>query len=80
MEILRTIVNVVYIIVCAVLSYIVLRQQGKGYGLSGALTGASSETFWGKNKGRSEEGMLNRITRYLAAAFIILSVVLNLKW
>jgi len=62
-----------------VLTVIVLKQEGKSSGLSGALTGAS-ETYWSKNKGRSTEGMLARLTRILAALFIILSVILNLDW
>ena len=51
-------------------------QQGKNAGL-GALAGGS-ETYWGKNKGRSMEGMLDKLTKILIAAFIILAAVLNL--
>ena len=79
MDILKTIVQIVYIAICIVLTVIVLKQEGKSSGLSGALTGAS-ETYWSKNKGRSTEGMLARLTRILAALFIILSVILNLDW
>ena len=79
MDVLRAIVQVIYIGICIVLTVIVLRQEGKSSGLSGALTGAS-ETYWSKNKGRSTEGMLARLTRILAALFIILSVILNLDW
>jgi len=78
-DVLRAIVQVIYIGICIVLTVIVLRQEGKSSGLSGALTGAS-ETYWSKNKGRSTEGMLARLTRILAALFIILSVILNLDW
>lgn len=78
MEYLKIAIEIVYILVCIVLTFIVLRQEGKTGGLGGALTG-SSETYWSKNKGRSVEGTLERLTKYLAAAFIILSVVLNLK-
>jgi preprotein translocase subunit SecG len=76
---LKLIVQIVYILVSIVLTFIVLRQEGKGYGLSGALTGAS-DTYWSKNKGRSKEGMLENATKALAASFIVLSVVLNLNW
>ncbi len=80
MEVLRAIVQIVYIGICVVLTVIVLRQEGKSSGLSGALTGASSESYWSKNKGRSAEGMLEKVTKILAAFFIVLSVVLNLNW
>ncbi len=78
MGILKLAVQIVYILVCIALVVIVLRQEGKVGGLSGALTG-SSETYWAKNKGRSVEGTLEKVTKYLAAAFILLSVLLNLK-
>jgi preprotein translocase subunit SecG len=79
MDVLKVIVKIVYILVCIALSFIVLRQEGKQAGLSGALTGVT-ETYWSKNKGRSAEGNLQRATKYLAAAFMILSVLLNLNW
>lgn len=77
MDILELIVKIVYIAVCVVLTVVVLKQEGKSAGLSGALTGAS-DSYWSKNKGRSKEGMLGKLTKALAASFIVLSVVLNL--
>lgn len=79
MEVLRAIVQIVYIGICAVLVFIVLKQEGKSSGLSGALTGAS-ESYWSKNKGRSAEGLIVRSTKVLATLFVLLSVVLNLNW
>ena len=70
---------IVYIIVCVALTIIVLMQEGKQSGLSGALGGGISETYWGKNKGRSMEGGLSLATKILGALFIILSLLLNLK-
>ena len=68
---------IVYIIVCVALSILVLMQEGKQAGLTGAISGAA-ETYWGKNKGRSMEGGLVLATRILAVLFILLSLVLNL--
>ncbi|NLK75814.1 MAG: preprotein translocase subunit SecG [Clostridiales bacterium] len=79
MDVLKMMVQIIYILICIGLTVIVLMQEGKSAGLSGALTGAS-ETYWGKNKGRSVEGALSRATKILAALFIVLSVVLNLNW
>ncbi len=78
MATLKVILQIIYVLVCIALVIIVLRQEGKTAGLSGALTG-SGETYWSKNKGRSMEGNLERITKYLAAGFMILSVILNLN-
>lgn len=79
MEVLRAIVQIIYIGICVALVVIVLKQEGKSSGLSGALTGAS-ESYWSKNKGRSSEGLIIRSTKVLATLFIVLSVVLNLNW
>ncbi|MBQ8970698.1 MAG: preprotein translocase subunit SecG [Lachnospiraceae bacterium] len=74
---LRVILTILFILVCIVLSAIVLMQEGKSAGL-GAISGMA-ETYWGKNKGRSMEGMLIKYTKYLAIAFMVLAVILNLK-
>ena len=74
---LRTVLTIIFIVVCLALSIIVLMQEGKSAGL-GAISGAA-ESYWGKNKGRSMEGKLVMITRVLAIAFIVLAVVLNIS-
>lgn len=74
---LRVILTVLFILDCIALVIVVLMQEGKAAGL-GAISGAA-ETYWGKNKGRSMEGMLVKITKILAVAFILFAVVLNLN-
>lgn len=73
---LRIILTIIFILVSVALAAIVLLQEGKSAGL-GAISGAA-ESYWGKNKGRSMEGKLVKFTRYMAIAFILLAVVLNL--
>ena len=77
-QIIHTILLIIYIIVCVALTVIVLMQEGKTSGL-GALSGAA-DTYWTKNKGRSAEGVLVKITRVLAVLFVALSVVLCTTW
>ncbi|MGN0330464.1 MAG: preprotein translocase subunit SecG [Kineothrix sp.] len=77
MQVLRIALLIVFIIICIALVILVLMQEGRSAGL-GAISGAA-ETYWGKNKGRSMEGALVKITRYLAAGFILLAVILNLN-
>lgn len=79
MAVIRTILTIVYILICVALVVIVLMQEGKQAGLSGSISGAA-ETYWGKNKGRSIEGALEKSTRFLAIGFIVLSVLLNMGW
>lgn len=74
---LRIVLTVLFIIVCVVLTALVLLQEGKSAGL-GAISGAA-ESYWGKNKGRSMEGMLVKLTKVCAALFVVLTVLLNLN-
>ena len=76
--ILRIILTIIFIIDCIALTVIVLMQEGKSAGL-GAIAGAA-DTYWGKNKGRSMEGALVKSTKFLAIAFIVISIVLNLNF
>lgn len=69
--------KIVYLLDCILLVGIVLLQQGKVTGLSGAIAGAG-ETYWGKNKARSMEGGLHKATVVIATLFVVLSIVLNL--
>lgn len=77
MQALRTVLLIVFIIICIALVILVLMQEGKSAGL-GAISGAA-ETYWGKNKGRSMEGALVKGTKLLAVGFIALAIVLNLN-
>lgn len=74
---LRIIIQIIFIILCIALTVLVLMQEGKSAGL-GAISGVA-ETYWGKNKGRSMEGKLVKITRFLAVGFMLLTVILNLN-
>ncbi len=78
MELLQTILTILYVIDCIALIVIVLMQEGKNGGLQ-ALAGGG-DTYWSKNKGRSAEGALIRATRILAALFILLTIALIGKW
>ena len=47
-------------------------QEGKSAGLTGSISGMA-DTYWGKNKGRSMEGALEKITKVLAVLLIVFS-------
>lgn len=63
------------IIVSIFLIASILLQSGKSAGLSGEIAGGAS-TIWGKNKGRSYEGLLEKLTSASAVLFIVLSLIL----
>ena len=74
---LRILLTILFILVCVALAILVLLQEGKSAGL-GAISGAA-ESYWGKNKSRSMEGKMLKITTGLAIGFIVLAVVLNIN-
>ena len=74
---LRIVLTIIFILVCLALVVLVLLQEGKSAGL-GTISGAA-ETYWGKNKGRSMEGLLVKLTKILAVTFMVLAAVLNLN-
>ena len=76
LEVLKMILTVIFILIAIALTVIILMQEGKSAGL-GAIAGAA-DTYWGKNKGRSMEGILVKMTTIMVALFIILAIVLNL--
>ena len=78
MSTLKMIATIAYIVICIALVIVVLMQEGKAAGL-GAISGAA-ETYWGKNKGRSMEGAMVKITTVLAVLFFVLAAVLNTRF
>ena len=74
----RVLLMGLFILVCIAITIIVLMQESKQTGLSGAISGAA-DTYWGKNKGRSMEGNLEKWTKILMVVFFFLAVILNLS-
>ena len=71
----HTIITVVHAVLALVLIAVVLLQSGKSAGLSGSV-GGGAETFFGKNKAKTLDGMLEKLTAVLAFLFIVTSLVL----
>ena len=69
-------VSIVFVIVGIVLSAIILMQEGRTQGL-GSI-GGMADSYFGKIKGRTMEGALQKITKIGAIVFFVLAIVLNL--
>jgi preprotein translocase subunit SecG len=78
MTALKYLFMVLFIIVSIVLTIIIMMQEGEDAGL-GSLSGQSLDTYWSKNKGRSREGVVIRVTAILVAVFFVLAVLLNMS-
>ena len=72
---LELILTIVHVIFAVLLIAIVLFQSGSQEGLSGSISGGA-ETFFGKNKARSMDGILAKCTAIVAVLFIVTSIVL----
>ena len=75
---LKIILTIVFVLICIALTVIVLLQEGKSQGL-GAI-GGMADSYWGKNKGRSMEGTLEKFTKFAAIAVLLLALVLSIIW
>ena len=77
MAVHEIILGVVLILLSLAIIALVLLQEGKSAGLSGAIAGGA-ETFFGKNKSRTIESKLVFITKIVAIAFFVLALVATL--
>ena len=73
---IRGILTFLFVAICLFLSVVILLQEGKSAGLSGSISGMA-DSYWGKNKGRSMEGNLEKFTTFAAIAFMVLAIILN---
>ena len=80
MQILKIILIVVDIILALGVIILTMLQHKEDQGMSGTITGASANNFLDKNKGRTREGKLKRMTIIFAVAFAIVTVVLNIVY
>lgn len=77
MAVWQIILTIILIVICAALTVIILFQEGKSAGL-GSLSGQTTDTYYTKNKGRTKEGRMVKITTLMVVIFFVLSAVLNI--
>ena len=76
MTALQYVLAIVIILVSIAIIAIVMLQESKQQGL-GAIGGAA-DSFFGKNKGKTIDAKLVKLTKLLGAAFFILALVASL--
>ncbi len=69
--------TILLLVVDLFLIAVILLQEGKTAGLNGAISGGA-DTFLAKNKAKSLDAKLARWTKWVAIAFVVLSVVISL--
>ena len=77
MEVLKIVLTVLEVIASLALIVVILMQSGKEEGLSGALTG-NSDSYLSKSGKGGLDKLLARSTKWIALAWIVLTMVLTL--
>ena len=70
----------IYLLVCVALIIIATIQTKDGQGASATITGSSTSNFYEKNKGRTKEGRMKKLTIILAIVFAVLSIILGVLY
>lgn len=71
-------IAIVYLFLCVALVGAILLQEKRSAGGMGSVAGMGNiaDSYAGKNKGRTQEGTLEKLTKILAVVIAILSIVL----
>ena len=78
MEIAVIIFSILQLLCGLVVCMAVLLQSGKNSGLSDSIGGKKSDTFLSRGNARSFDAKLARATKWIGAAFIVLTMILNI--
>ena len=77
MNIPMLVLSIIVVAAALFLIAVVLLQAGKSAGLSGAIAGVA-DTFMAKNKAKSWDAKLAKLTKWVAIGFVVLTFVMCL--
>ena len=77
MSALTTVFTILQVLSGLAVTVIVLMQSGKSAGMSGAIAGGA-DTFLSKGKAKTLDAKLAKMTKWVALAFVLLTLILNL--
>ena len=77
MNIPQLILSIVDVAAAIFLIAVVLLQSGKSAGLSGAIAGVA-DTFLSKNKAKTWDAKLAKLTKWVAIGFVVITFVMCL--
>ncbi|MCD8219659.1 MAG: preprotein translocase subunit SecG [Ruminococcus sp.] len=78
MSILEIILGIVVLLISVVLIVICMAQEQKPQNATAALTGASNDSFYDKNRGRTKEARLKKITFWCSLLFFALILFMDI--
>ena len=74
---MKLVLSVALVVVSLALIAVVMLQSGKSAGLSGAIAGGA-DTFLSKNKAKSLDAKLAKMTKWVAIGFMLLALLITL--
>lgn len=74
---LKLVLTILLVVLDLALIAVVMLQSGKSAGLSGAIAGGA-DTFLSKNKAKSMDAKLAKMTKWVAIAFMVLALIVSL--
>ena len=77
MEIAKLVLSIIDVLAALFLVAVVLLQSGKSAGLSGAIAGGA-DTFLSKNKAKSWDAKLAKMTKWVAIGFMVITFIICL--
>lgn len=77
MNALVIILTILQLLTALAVVLIVLFQSGKSAGLSGAIGGVA-DTFLAKNQAKTIDAKLAKCTKWVAIAFVVLTLLINI--
>ena len=78
MQIIEIIGGVLLLLASIFIVGVVMLQESRQTGLSSSFTGGSSDSYFGKNRGRSRDAKLSRATKIAAVIFFVVTIAVNL--
>ena len=75
MVVVRYILTSIFAVLAVALIVLVILQEGKSAGLG--TIGGMADTYWEKNKSRSREGILEKLSKYAAIGFVVIAFILT---
>jgi preprotein translocase subunit SecG len=80
MEFVKYVVLGIYLVICIALIVVATIQTKDSQGASGTITGSTTSNFYEKNKGRTKEGKLKRLTIILGVLFAVFGLALGILY
>lgn len=78
MTTMEIIIGAAILLVCLIITVICLMQEQKPQNATSALSGASNDSFYDKNRGRTKEARLKKITTVLTVLFFMMILFMDI--